>query len=81
MQSTQIIVRFFDESLKDNYKRRDAKRHSWRSVHYLVLAIESYSESSIGHFLLCNDEGECWFVDTRDVRVINTDDFCDDGKN
>jgi hypothetical protein len=71
----EIIVSFSSEKAKDKWKRREAKKHSWRSLYYAVLHFESYSETGEGRVILCNDDGEIWWVDNRDVRVVNTEDF------
>lgn len=74
----EIIVEFRSDKAKDKAKRDDAKKHSWRSKYYRILHIESYSETSIAHAMICNSDGELWFVDTRDLRVINTEDLMED---
>lgn len=66
-----IIVRFEREALKNKYKRSTAKKHSWQADYYAMISAHSYSETGTAHILLCNDLGELWFVDNRDLRVIN----------
>lgn len=83
MQSTHLIVQFASEKIKKQYAAAEDKRikkHRWNNKYYAVLHIASYSESSIAHFMLCNDAGESWFIDTRDVRIVNYEEYSWDGK-
>lgn len=78
MQSTQIEVRFFDEALKNKYKRDEAEAHSWNAKSYLVLAIESDPPpTDKGWVVLCNSIGEIWWVLNQHIRIVNIEDFCD----
>jgi len=74
-EMNEMIVSFANNSVKERYKRKETKKHSWLSKYYAVLHVASYSESSIAHVMLCNDAGEIWFVDTRDLRVENKEEF------
>jgi len=71
-----LVVRFVSEKIKSNYKRKEAKSHSWLSDYFVVAAIESYSESGNGYVVLVNDAGEVWWVCNQDIRIINIEDFC-----
>lgn len=75
----EIIVQFISEAAKKRYKRRGAKAHSWRSIYYSVLKVESYSMKGDGFVVLTNDDGEIWWVVNRDVRVMNTEDLMSNG--
>lgn len=80
MAELNLIVRFANEKAKLKYKRDDAKKHSWNAKAYAVLDIINYSETGIAQALMVNDAGEIWFIDTRDVRVINSEEYSWDGK-
>lgn len=71
-----LVVRFVSEKIKANYKRKEAKSHSWLSDYFVVVAIESYSESGNGYVVLVNDAGEVWWINNKHLRVLNLEDFC-----
>lgn len=80
MAQLNLIVRFANEKAKREYMASDAKKHSWNMKAYAVLDIINYSETGIAQALMVNDAGELWFVDTRDVRVINPEEYSWNGK-